>query len=120
MNDQTSKLPIIGGVLAAIGASLCCAGPLVLLLLGVGGAWVANLTLLEPFKPVFIGLTLVFFAWAGWKLYRPQTACKEGQACALPSVQIRRKKIFWVSLIIALVLVTTTWWIPLLPESWFY
>ena len=39
---------LVAGVLAAIGASVCCVGPLVLLTLGIGGAWIANLTALEP------------------------------------------------------------------------
>ena len=35
-NDEFAKnnLPLIGGVLAAVGASLCCIGPFVLLTLG--------------------------------------------------------------------------------------
>jgi hypothetical protein len=32
----------IGAVLAAIGASACCVGPLLLLSLGFGGAWISN------------------------------------------------------------------------------
>jgi mercuric ion transport protein len=36
------------GGLAAILASTCCLGPLVLVALGVSGAWIGNLTLLEP------------------------------------------------------------------------
>ncbi|MBI4487071.1 MAG: hypothetical protein HY655_13765, partial [Acidobacteria bacterium] len=36
----------VGG-LAAILASTCCLGPLVLLMLGFSGAWIGNLTALE-------------------------------------------------------------------------
>jgi mercuric ion transport protein len=43
----------VGG-LAAILASTCCLGPLVLLMLGVSGAWIGNLTALEPYRPLFI------------------------------------------------------------------
>ncbi|HZE91048.1 MAG TPA: mercuric transporter MerT family protein, partial [Rhizobacter sp.] len=35
------KSSLVAGVLAAIGASVCCVGPLVLLMLGIGGAWIA-------------------------------------------------------------------------------
>lgn len=41
--------------LAAILASTCCLGPLVLIAVGIPGAWISNLTLLEPYRPVFIG-----------------------------------------------------------------
>lgn len=30
---------VCGGILAAIAASTCCAGPLVLLMLGISGRW---------------------------------------------------------------------------------
>ena len=39
MSQKESNLPIIGGVIAAIGAGLCCAGPFVLLLLGFNAPW---------------------------------------------------------------------------------
>jgi MerT mercuric transport protein len=47
---------LIAGILSAIGASICCVGPLVLLALGVSGAWIGSLTALEPYRPIFIGL----------------------------------------------------------------
>ena len=40
---------LVAGVLAAIGASGRCVVPLVLLALGIGGAWIGNLTTFEPY-----------------------------------------------------------------------
>jgi mercuric ion transport protein len=53
------------GALAALLASTCCLGPLVLVLLGFCGAWIGNLTLLEPYHPLFLAAALVamVFAW---------------------------------------------------------
>ena len=41
MVEQTAaqNRSLVAASLAAVGASLCCAGPFVLLMLGVGGAW---------------------------------------------------------------------------------
>ena len=39
-------------------------GPLVLLALGIGGAWIGTLTPFEPYRPLFIGLTLIFLGLA--------------------------------------------------------
>jgi mercuric ion transport protein len=50
---------LLTGGLAAILASTCCLGPLVLITLGVSGAWISNLTLLEPYQPLFIGAAVV-------------------------------------------------------------
>jgi len=49
---MNQKQTMIASVLAGIGASLCCVAPLVLLSLGLGGAWVSNLTVFEPVRPV--------------------------------------------------------------------
>ncbi len=53
------------GALAAILASTCCLGPLILVTLGFSGIWISNLTVLEPYRPVFIGVALValYFAY---------------------------------------------------------
>ena len=53
MADMSAKGSIAAGVLAAIGASVCCVGPLVLLALGISGAWVSNLTALEALSTCF-------------------------------------------------------------------
>lgn len=47
---------IAAGAASAIGASTCCVLPLVLVSMGLGGAWVARLRALEQFQWVFIGL----------------------------------------------------------------
>lgn len=109
-----SNLPIIGGVIAAVGAGLCCVGPFVLLTLGISGAWIGNLTLLEPYRPIFIAIVLLLFGWAGWKVHRPMEACEPGTACAVPQTRKRRQLVFWITAIIALVLVTSSDWIPLM------
>jgi hypothetical protein len=68
----------MAGALAAIGASVCCVGPLVLLALGIGGTWVGSLTAMEPFRPWFIGLTLLFLGLAFRKLYLVPRVCAPG------------------------------------------
>ncbi|EPE6977334.1 MULTISPECIES: mercuric transporter MerT family protein [Gammaproteobacteria] len=42
----TGKGSLVASSLTAIGASVCCVGPLVLLALGVGGTWVGALTMM--------------------------------------------------------------------------
>lgn len=77
-------MALLAGGVAAILASTCCLGPLVLILLGFSGAWIGNLTALEPYRPYFIGVALValFFAWR--RIWRPAAACRPGEVCALP------------------------------------
>nr|ALV81785.1 MerT mercuric transport protein [Providencia rettgeri] len=101
---QNGRGALFAGGLAAILASACCLGPLVLIALGFSGAWIGNLTVLEPYRPIFIGAALValFFAWR--RIYRPAQACKPGEVCAIPQVRATYKLIFWI--VAALVLVS--------------
>jgi mercuric ion transport protein len=87
---------LVAGMLAAIGASVCCVVPLVLLTLGIGGAWVADLTALEPMRPWFIGATLIFLGLAFRRLYMKPRVCEPGAVCAIPMVQKRQRLIFWI------------------------
>jgi hypothetical protein len=62
-------------VLASILASTCCVLPLVLVLVGITGAWMVHLTALKPLAPYAIALTLGALGWAGWLLFRPAALC---------------------------------------------
>ena len=100
---QNGRGALFAGGLAALLASTCCLGPLVLIALGFSGAWIGNLTVLEPYRPAFIGAALValFFAWR--RIFRPATDCQPGEVCAVPQVRRTYKLIFWV--VSALVLI---------------
>jgi mercuric ion transport protein len=106
---------LLAGGLAAILASTCCLGPLVLITLGVSGAWISNLTLLEPYRPIFIGAALVALFFAYRQIWRAPTACKPGQVCALPQINRNYKALFWI--VVALVVVALGF--PLIAP-WFY
>ena len=97
------RVALLAGGVAAILASTCCLGPLVLILLGFSGAWIGSLTALEPYRPYFIGVALValFFAWR--RIWRPAAACQPGEVCALP--QVRRSYQLLFGLVAFLVLI---------------
>ena len=106
--DGVSKATLTGGLIAAILASVCCLGPLVLVMVGVSGAWISNLTLLEPYRPVFIGVALVFMGLAWRRIYRAPAAerCEPGTLCALPQSNRVYRVMFWmVSALVLLALV---------------
>ncbi len=83
----------VGG-LAAVLASICCLGPLVLVAIGISGAWIGNLTVLEPYRPIFIGAALVALFFAYRRIFRPAQACNPGEVCAVPQVKTAQKIIF--------------------------
>ena len=97
---------MIAAGLAAIGASLCCIGPLVLLMLGIGGTWISSLVALEPYRPIFIGITLVFLFLAFRKLYLVPRQCTPDYACARPTTMRNQRIIFWVVTVLVMALLT--------------
>lgn len=103
-NSRRGPLTLAVGGVAAILASACCLGPLVLITLGVSGAWVGNLTVLEPYRPIFISIAVVamFFAWR--RIYRPVQKCQPDEVCAVPQVRTAYKVAFWV---VALLILTS-------------
>lgn len=113
MAKLTGKGSLIGGALAAIGASVCCVGPLVLLALGIGGSWVGRLTAMEPYRPFFIGLTLMFLGLAFRKLYLLPQVCAPDTPCANPRTTRRQRHTFWVIAVLLLGLLAVPWLAPL-------
>lgn len=100
---KTGRSALFVGGLSAILASTCCLGPLILVMLGFGGAWIGNLRVLEPYRPVFIGVALVAMYFAYRRIYRPAQACTPGEVCAIPQMRSIYKTIFWF--VAALILV---------------
>lgn len=85
---------LAGSILSGALASACCLGPLVLSLLGVGGATFAQR--FEPFRPYLLVLTYGLLAGAFYLAYRPaQAACAPGEACELPRTSRAGKIALW-------------------------
>lgn len=79
------RLVALGGILGAIAASSCCVIPLILFSLGIGGAWIGNLTALAPYKPFFVAGTAGLLGYGFYLVYwKPRRACADGAACARP------------------------------------
>lgn len=110
--SQNGRGALFAGGLSAILATTCCLGPLVLVILGFSGAWIGNLTMLEPYRPFFIGAALLamFFAWR--RIFRPAQDCKPGEVCAVPQVQTTYKFIFWIVATLVLVAIGFPYVVP--------
>ena len=93
-----NRLLAAGSLAGAVLASSCCIVPLVLLTLGVSGAWISTLTALAPYQPVFLLATVGFLGTGFWTIYRkPKIACEEGSHCASPSSDRIVKAALWIA-----------------------
>lgn len=110
-----SPSSLIGAIIAGIAASLCCVGPLGLLLLGIGETWASTLTVLEPFRPFAIFITLGFLGIAFWQLYLKPVKCEPRTTCERPCYLQTQRTLFWIITVILLLLLMFPWY-----AHWFY
>lgn len=103
-----------GGVVGAILASACCIVPLLLVTLGVSGAWMGHLTALEPFKPYVAIATLTLIGLGFWRVYfQRQPPCEDGSYCARPQSSRLIKATLWIGATLVLLALSIDWWAPL-------
>jgi mercuric ion transport protein len=96
----------VGGILAALGAASCCVVPFALFTLGVSGAWIGNLTALEPYQPLFAAIAIACLGYGFYLVYRkPKAGCAEGSYCARPSSSRLAKIGLWTALVLVVIAV---------------
>jgi len=114
--NTLSKGTLFAGIIAGITASACCLGPLVLLMLGISGSWISNLTALEPYRPIFIGITVLFLGLAFRKLYLAPKNCAIDKPCAQAGNLRIQRLVFWVVTVIVAIMVAFPWYGSLFLE----
>ena len=109
---KSSVAAILGASLAAIGASICCVVPLVLVLLGISGAWITNLTALDAWRPWFSAATLACLGWAFWSLYASSSRCQADGTCVDPRALRHRRTWLWIASAVIALLLLFPYYVP--------
>lgn len=85
-----------GAIVAALAASLCCIGPLVFVLFGVGAFGAA--TYFESARPYLMAGAVLLLAIAYyWTYFRREAACAPGEACATKPVSRAGRLGLWLA-----------------------
>jgi mercuric ion transport protein len=92
-----SRVPLIGGVAAALAASACCLVPAVLAIVGVSGAGVAST--LAPLRPYFLVATAIALGAGFWFSYRRSRAV-DNCGCATPHTRRWSRVGLWLSTVL--------------------
>jgi mercuric ion transport protein len=100
IRPPSSRVALLGAAFGAVAASVCCVVPLVLVLMGISGAWISNLTAFDAWRPWTVGATLIFVGWSFWTLYGPTARCDADGACASPAVLARRRRWLWLAVVV--------------------
>lgn len=111
---RRTMLAGLAGVIAALGASLCCVGPILFVTLGVGAGLASTF---EPLRPLFTALMGVGLAIGFYTVYgRPLNAesCSPGDACARPRSRWREKVVLWIASGLAVLFWSFNYWSILL------
>lgn len=104
--QPATRLLSLAGIVAALGAASCCVIPFLLFAVGVSGAWIGNLTALEPYQPIFAAASLGFIGWGAWRLRREaKFACAEGYCASARSDRIARIGLWTAAALIVIALV---------------
>ncbi len=87
-----------GGILGGLAVSSCCVLPLVFVSIGVTGPWMASLTVLAPYRPIFIGLTLLMLGLGFYFAYRrpKSVACATDGDCGDTASRRATKVLLWI------------------------
>jgi mercuric ion transport protein len=103
-SDHKAALISLGGIAAALAAASCCVLPFTLFVLGISGAWIANLTALEPYQPIFAVVAFGCLGYGFHLVYRkPKLACAEGSYCAKPVARRLAKIGLWTALALVVI-----------------
>lgn len=83
--------------IAAVLASACCLGPLVLAAIGISAAGVS--AAFEPLRPMLLGATVVLLGGAFYLTYVRKPVCAPGSSCAAADQQQkhRARVMLWVA-----------------------
>lgn len=96
------RLATGGAVLAAAAASLCCIGPLLFVLLGLGAFGAA--TAFDSARPYLLGAAVLLLAVGFYRAYfrREVAACAPGEACATKPVSRASRAALWIAAVAVL------------------
>lgn len=114
-NDSTGRTTtwsLTAALGAAVAASACCTIPLLIVSLGVGGAWVGTLTALEPYRPVFVGLALAALAYAGYHEWRASRRAARSIDCGCEEEAVSpwtRRALLGAGAVVVVTLVASPW-----------
>ena len=110
--DRGARWGLAAAIGAAVAASACCTVPLLLVSLGVGGAWVGSLTAFEPYRPFFVALAVGALGYVAWREWRAAQLAAQGVDCDCEEDAVRpqtRRAILGVGAFAAVLLLASPW-----------
>ena len=104
LEDSTSsnRWAMLGSIGAALGAAICCLGPLVLVTVGVSGAWIGELSALEPYRPVFMFVAAGSLGWGFYHTYWRDEPRRCDDECDIPDATRINRLSLWAAAVVVI------------------
>lgn len=110
------RFAVGGAVAAAMAASLCCVGPVLFALLGLGAFGAASL--FEAARPYLLAAAVLLLAFGFyWTYFRRQRACAPGESCAAKPVNRIGRAGLWIGSVAVLALALAPYYIGQVASS---
>ncbi len=101
-SHRLSGLTVAGAVVSGLLASVCCIGPLLLAVLGIGGAGL--LARFEIYRPAFTAATFALLGAGFWLAYRkPKVIEGDACGCEYPKANRLGRALLWIAAAVAIV-----------------
>ncbi len=101
-DKKVFNIPILGSIFTAIAASICCIGPVVLAVIGVGGAGIFSK--FEIVRPYFIVFTLILIGLGFYLTYRKKEVLCENGTCKIKKANKWNKISLWSATVLVIFL----------------
>ena len=95
---KSEKFALGGAIAAAIGAGLCCVGPVLFALLGLGAFSAASV--FASLRPYLLAVAALALAFGFYRVYFRREQCAPGEACASKPVSKVNRAALWVALLV--------------------
>ncbi len=111
---EKTSLSAVGGIVASIIASLCCIGPAIVVLIGIGS--VGAFAIFETYRPYLIGVTVALLGVAFWLVYRKREVHCEDGTCRIQNAAKWNKVGIWSATFVAVLAIGFPY-LGLVPSS---
>ncbi|MBN9413634.1 MAG: mercury transporter MerT [Candidatus Paracaedimonas acanthamoebae] len=105
MHSKSTWAAFISTLGSSFLASLCCIGPLLAVVLGVGGAWASYSAFFAPYRPYMITLMGLSLCYSFYTLYLKSPACEVENGCVHSRALSIQRLIFWIIAALSIALI---------------
>lgn len=112
MNKE--NVAVSGAVLTAIGASLCCIGPILTLVFGVGALGAA--TIFATARPYLLVASALALAFGFYRVYLRREACAPGEECSIKSSSRAARLVLWTASVAVLIFALSPYYVGTLAR----